>query len=344
MTAASGVSAGLLGNPDPNPSEEEECKNKETPEICIDAWCYSVTVGCLTFIRPPANFEPIPQEDIDRLLGCLNDTYGTLETCMGKVCKDRYVETQEYPIYSQCADQWAIDKANCDNAQSFCGISYAEDLHPDLHAVLRAACREAATRKYNACNNAAEPYLGSGNRNSGGTQSGSGEELLNGLHGNDEFSNRVLIPANGRNTASATWTPLPGIGESVASMQMIWVLPDYEQTLILYSDPIVSDQDGIYSLEIGEASIDRFVGIDHISVLILWKDLNDTVIWGESMEFRIEATDILGDFDRNGAKGHEDLASYLYAYDLKAPRADMNYDLVIDESDLALFLAEYDTE
>jgi hypothetical protein len=345
LIAIAGSHTAIAGDPDPDPGEEEECTNTETPEICEAEWCHSIIVGCLAFIHPPADHEPIPQEDIDELLDCLQTTYGTHQECLAKVCPDKYVIAQEYPTYTQCTNRWAQEKNNCNSAEFFCSISYETGMHPDLRAHLRAACRKAADNRYKACWSKAEPSYDPGNGGGSRTVSPeSGEDLLEGLLGNEVFSTRMFIPAEDKNIASATWIPLPGIGESVRSMQTVLVLPDYEKGIIIHSDPILPDEDGMYTLEFSSESIDRFIGIDHFSVMIQWRDSKGVLVWGEPMEFTIAETDIPGDFDRNGQRDAADLVAFLDTYDLKAPRADLSGDMVVDATDLALFLAEYTGE
>lgn len=78
--------------------------------------------------------------------------------------------------------------------------------------------------------------------------------------------------------------------------------------------------------------------------LIVEYQMDGNTIFMESIRLSIAESGIPGDFDRDGERTAHDLTAFLDAYENSAPRADRNGDRVVNAEDLALFLAEYDTE
>jgi len=80
-----------------------------------------------------------------------------------------------------------------------------------------------------------------------------------------------------------------------------------------------------------------------LDLFVSWCEGDETIL---SLDYLLPIAEsgIPGDFDRDGERTPHDLSAFLDAYQNNAPRADRNGDRVVNAEDLALFLAEYDTD
>lgn len=319
---------------DPEPPGPD-CNENLDPQLCQQQWCSSFNTGCLHFIEDIDFNDPIPTFNLKAFNDCIATLNANHTACASKICPWWYAShAPTNPTFQDCEILWLLDQSACLAATHFCGSSYEDDIHPGARDALRLNCLKQANELFSNCYKWAVPSPFYQNASI----------IESGVIGNSVYSNNVFSPSSDSDSFDILWIPVQGAGESIDSIEIIFAVHGIEDTKRVMFGPYEAGDDGMYEISISLESIEQDTSVSFLGALMYWRDDDGQIIWAKPMAFSIAESGIPGDFDRDGERTANDIAAFLDAYENNAPRADRNGDRVVDAEDLALFLAEYDSE
>ncbi len=325
ITATVGVVAGSTGVLHAtDPSNPNECT--QTPMSCWDEVFCANVFSCL---------DSSPNEKA--FYDCLLLGVVAYERCSNKICHDTWTQTQVLPTNQQCLDQYENRRDNYCEFQipstlgQVCG---KRDHHfgpsGNWADSLTTACKQAAHKEYLACLDAATPNIS--------PSTFSDNTLLDGSLKAGEWS-----PSEGIWSGTLLLVPIDEVTARVdraVVSSAVWSGNQWQRVVI---GEYFRGADMFTEVSVDLRSISQANYGSDLDLLVEWRDGEELVMALDHF-LPIAESGIPGDFDRDGERTAHDLTAFLDAYENSAPRADRNGDRVVNAEDLALFLAEYDTE
>lgn len=265
------------------------------------------------------------------LIRCLDTLTDAFKSCTQAICSETFLNAPASPSFAGCMTDWNNRRtAYFTNSHQDICTGLPLFIHPSEYSVYHEMCVRAADALLARCLSLV--------LNPSPAQA---MAIQDGLFLDGVFASERASSIRGEVDGSALWIPMHIDSPPVTEIALYTQSIDGGSSVVSEIGVYGFSDDGTIEVRIDVSDIPSALYQRSLPVVLQWRNGNETV-HAQMFRIAVEDSGIPGDFNRDGARTVEDLTAYIDAYQNSAPRADLNWDGVVDAADFELFLMQFD--